>query len=292
MSSSKETSAVNNQPTNEEDAMSDVSAVTPAVINQPTNEDNTMSDVSAVTPAVNNQPTNEEDTMPDVNVVTPAVINQPTNEDNTMSDVNVVTPDDTKLNNHISKMNDAINTSKTSNVDMFDVFSDAYNEFYNDVRSYKSFKDGINLDSSSINKMEKICKSEIISKYAEKLPISWGTLHTIAIMKEVDILDAIDSGKFNSKTTKKEVGKYKKELKAERDASADATVNVEGDTSDGATPETDADILERNFFEQVGSSFSERKAIDEKGHKEIQRALKIINKYYDINPVPDDKKSE
>jgi len=184
-----------------------------------------------------------------------------------------------KLNSYISNMNDAINASKISNVKMFTVYETAYNKLKDNSKDYKTFKDGINLNNSTIRKMEKICQSAVISDNAISLPISWGTLYSISTMNGNDITDAITSGIFNPNTTKKQVSEYKKELKAK-----DAKKSKDKNNKNDATKTTVARTLESAFFSQIDSVFSTRKdvEIDDKGHKEIQKALKVLNKYIEI----------
>jgi hypothetical protein len=199
--------------------------------------------------------------------VNTAVNNEQTNEENTVIDK--------KLSEHITKMNEAIDVSINSNLSMFQVFMSAYNEFGKDIENYIIFKDSINLEESSIRKMEKICGSKVVKENADKLPIAWGTLHAIAIMDQGDITDAIESKVFNSKTTKKQVVEYKQELKAKSDAEKHGT---KGD----AHVKTDADLIEETFIEQLNSIFTIKGDVDEKGHKAIQKAVKTLNKYYEI----------
>jgi|GEM_PF-6402568 len=229
--------------------------------------------VNVETTSVNNKLTNEEIIMTDsltANVATD-VNDELTNEEITMTTK--------KLNAHIIMMNDAIDVSKSTNLTMFQVFKDAFNEYSKDIENFKIFKDGINLEQSSINKMEKICGSKAIKDNVDKLPISWGTLHAMSTMKEPQILEAIESEKFNPKTTREEVTEYKKLLNPKKNG-----------TKGDAKAKTEKDILEDVFFKQLSSTFIEKKNIDEKGHKDIKKALNILKKYYEITPELDIKK--
>ena len=126
--------------------------------------------------------------------------------------------------------------------------------------------------------MKKIVKKDVICKQLEKLPISWGTLHTISLMDENDIQSAIDNVTFTPKTTKKEVEEYRKSRKTGSSTIAQPSSSPVNDNEltpsltvcSGALPSDKSRIRVR---------FKTGDKIDQSVATEIKQAINFLKKF-------------
>lgn len=132
--------------------------------------------------------------------------------------------------NYVSEINEIISSVKSSSKRVFELLKESRSELSTD--DYNKLKKEINVDKSTINKMEKIFDSDVVMNNIENLPVSWGTLHLMTLVDPDELQSFIDEGKIDSKTTLSEVKKLRGEIKT-------STPKVEDEVSSSDTDEED-----------------------------------------------------
>lgn len=170
----------------------------------------------------------------------------------------------TKVAAVIVEFNKVVKTTQNSYKSLLVLFRKVY-EMGSD--EYQEFKEGIDLERSTINKLDKICRKTVIYDNIKSLPITWSVLYEIVKLEPEQILAAIEANKLTPRTTKKEVLELRASLAS---ASADKTVSSTDVTNDYAT-----------LFGSVTVDLR-IDSIPEKDKKKVAEALEWLNKYYDI----------
>jgi hypothetical protein len=133
------------------------------------------------------------------------------------------------LNTVIVDINKAILASKKSSSTIFSLLKDARKLNADD---YELVRDRIDLDKSTISKIEKIFKNSLVMTNLENLPIAWGTLYELALMSSEMLLANIKSGKINSKTTKSDAIAIRKAPAINNDVDNSETYGDDTDNSE------------------------------------------------------------
>jgi len=117
----------------------------------------------------------------------------------------------TELTAVIVEINQAIYTAKQSTKKVFALLKNA-RECLN-ASDYEKLKKDIDLDVSTINKLEKIFKNSEVMNNLENLPSSWGTLYELALIEPDILIEKIKDGSIHKKSTKEDVNGIRKSLK-------------------------------------------------------------------------------
>ena len=115
-----------------------------------------------------------------------------------------------ELTTVIAEINQAILTVKNSTKAVFFLLKNARETLNAD--DYEKLKKSIDLDKSTINKIEKIFQNSVVMSNLESLPISWGTLYELAQIDTDALIIKITDGKIHNKSTKEEITTIKKAL--------------------------------------------------------------------------------
>ena len=136
---------------------------------------------------------------------------------------------DVMLNEYVKTTNQLIGSVKKYNKKLFDQVKLSYSDLYDekDKKSWKRYKVLVDLDDSTINKIVKIVTNDRIMKFYDQLPSSWGTLSVLTTMGDDDMVEVIESGRINSKSTKKEVKEVRDEYQGKQSQSGDTTKDKE-----------------------------------------------------------------
>lgn len=117
----------------------------------------------------------------------------------------------TELTAVIVEINQAIYTAKQSTKKVFALLKNA-RECLN-ASDYEKLKKDIDLDVSTINKLEKIFKNSEVMNNLENLPSPWGTLYELALIEPDILIEKIKDGSIHKKSTKEDVNGIRKSLK-------------------------------------------------------------------------------
>ena len=136
---------------------------------------------------------------------------------------------DVMLNEYVKTTNQLIGSVKKYNKKLFDQVKLSYSELYDekDTKVWNKYKVLVDLDNSTINKIVKIVTNDTIMRNFERLPGSWGTLSVLTTMGDDDMVEVIESGRINSKSTKKEVKEVRDEYQGKQSQSGDTTKDKE-----------------------------------------------------------------
>ena len=136
---------------------------------------------------------------------------------------------DVMLNEYVKTTNQLIGSVKKYNKKLFDQVKMSYSDLYDekDKKPWKRYKVLVDLDDSTINKIVKIVTNDTIMKFYDQLPSSWGTLSVLTTMGEDDMVEVIESGRINPKSTKKEVKEVRDEYQGKQSQSGDTTKDKE-----------------------------------------------------------------
>jgi hypothetical protein len=202
-----------------------------------------------------------------------------------------------ELNTVIIEINQAILTVKNSTKAVFLLLKNARKTLNAD--DYEKLKKSIDLDKSTINKIEKIFQNSVVMNNLESLPISWGTLYEVAQIDTDILITKITDGSINKKSTKNEVSDIRTDLK--KSAAQETGKTEPPATSELENPEssakqsTDTEENEPSAKQPTDTKENELSAkqpIDEftftmkesaKTHtKEVKKLLEELKKYFEI----------
>ena len=105
----------------------------------------------------------------------------------------------TELTAVIVEINQAIYTAKQSTKKVFALLKNA-RECLN-ASDYEKLKKDIDLDVSTINKLEKIFKNSEVMNNLENLPSPWGTLYELALIEPDILIEKIKDGSIHKKSS-------------------------------------------------------------------------------------------
>jgi hypothetical protein len=196
----------------------------------------------------------------------------------------------TELTAVIVEINQAIYTSKQSTKKVFSLLKNA-RECLN-TSDYEKLKKDIELDVSTINKLEKIFKNSEVMNNLENLPSSWGTLYELALIEPDILIEKIKYGYINKKSTKEDVNGIRKSLK-ETSKSTDTEKHEESAKSLAPSHEeepsaraiTDSEETEKTakkaIIQNVDFTFTIKDSA--KTHaKEVKDLLNQMKEYFEI----------
>ena len=178
-----------------------------------------------------------------------------------------------ELNTVIVEINQAILTVKNSTKAVFFLLKNARETMITD--DYEKLKKSIDLDKSTINKIEKIFQNSVVMNNLESLPISWGTLYEVAQIDTDALIIKITDGKIHNKSTKEEITTIKKEL--------NQTATPEsGKTEPSAKQATDSEENEKSAKQPIDEFTFTMKESAKTHTKEVKKLLEQLKKYFEI----------
>ena len=86
------------------------------------------------------------------------------------------------LNYFITEINQSVNGIKKHHRRIFDLMLEAQTELSGD--EYFQLRKKINVDRSSINKIEKITSNRVVMNNLSILPVSWSSLHQLSLIEQ------------------------------------------------------------------------------------------------------------
>ena len=178
-----------------------------------------------------------------------------------------------ELNTVIAEINQAILTVKNSTKAIFLLLKNARETMITD--DYEKLKKSIDLDKSTINKIEKIFQNSVVMNNLESLPISWGTLYEVAQIDTDALIIKITDGKIHNKSTKEEITTIKKEL------NQTATPET-GKTEPSAKQATDSEENEKSAKQPIDEFTFTMKESAKTHTKEVKKLLEQLKKYFEI----------
>ena len=178
-----------------------------------------------------------------------------------------------ELNTVIAEINQAILTVKNSTKAIFLLLKNARETMITD--DYEKLKKSIDLDKSTINKIEKIFQNSVVMNNLESLPISWGTLYEVAQIDTDALIIKITDGKIHNKSTKEEITTIKKEL------NQTATPET-GKTEPSAKQATDSEKNEKSAKQPIDEFTFTMKESAKTHTKEVKKLLEQLKKYFEI----------
>lgn len=178
-----------------------------------------------------------------------------------------------ELNTVIVEINQAILTVKNSTKAIFLLLKNARETMITD--DYEKLKKSIDLDKSTINKIEKIFQNSVVMSNLESLPISWGTLYEVAQIDTDALIIKITDGKIHNKSTKEEITTIKKEL------NQTATPET-GKTEPSAKQATDSEENEKSAKQPIDEFTFTMKESAKTHTKEVKKLLEQLKKYFEI----------
>ena len=126
---------------------------------------------------------------------------------------------------NVSATNLVLDGVRSSRRKLFEVVKDAVVEL--STKEFKEYRDLIDLDPSTINKIVKIIENDTITKFMDDLPGSWGSLYALTSMDTSDLLSAIEDGSINRRSTLAEIRELKgKETSPVQNKDADKEISV------------------------------------------------------------------
>ena len=128
---------------------------------------------------------------------------------------------------NVSATNLVLDGVRSSRRKLFEVVKDAVVEL--STKEFKEYKDLIDLDPSTINKIVKIIENDTITKFMDDLPGSWGSLYALTSMDKSDLVDAIEDGTINRRSTLAEIRELKGKQSSpvqQKDADKEISVNT------------------------------------------------------------------
>ena len=115
-----------------------------------------------------------------------------------------------ELNIIIVETNQAIFAVKKASKTVFLLLKNASDTM--NRTDYKTYINSIDLDKSTITKIEKILDNSVVMNNLESLPVSWGTLYELAQIDTDTLITKITDGSINKKSTKEAITTIKKAL--------------------------------------------------------------------------------
>ena len=126
---------------------------------------------------------------------------------------------------NVSATNLVLDGVRSSRRKLFEVVKDAVVEL--STKEFKEYRDLIDLDPSTINKIVKIIENDTITKFMDDLPGSWGSLYALTSMDTSDLVSAIENGSINRRSTLAEIRELKgKQSSPVQQAGADKEISV------------------------------------------------------------------
>ena len=187
-----------------------------------------------------------------------------------------------ELNTVIVEINQAILTVKNSTKAIFLLLKNARETMITD--DYEKLKKSIDLDKSTINKIEKIFQNSVVMSNLESLPISWGTLYEVAQIDADILITKITDGKIHNKSTKEEITTIKKALN--QPATSEKENPEAAATSEKENPEASATSEKENpeaAATQSTDEFTFTMKESAKTHtKEVKKLLEQLKEYFEI----------
>ena len=187
-----------------------------------------------------------------------------------------------ELNTVIVEINQAILTVKNSTKAIFLLLKNARETMITD--DYEKLKKSIDLDKSTINKIEKIFQNSVVMSNLESLPISWGTLYELAQIDTDALIIKITDGKIHNKSTKEEITTIKKALN--QPATSEKENPEAAATSEKENPEASATSEKENpeaAATQSTDEFTFTMKESAKTHtKEVKKLLEQLKEYFEI----------
>lgn len=116
------------------------------------------------------------------------------------------------INQHVRNTNRALTQYQKYSGKLFETVEVAYHELKNDKFALKQYKQRVNCDRSSINKIIAIVNHDLIMKLLDQLPPYWGSLYALTKIDGDVLLELIEAGKVHQKTTLKEIRILREEL--------------------------------------------------------------------------------
>ena len=183
-----------------------------------------------------------------------------------------------ELNTVIIEINQAILTVKNSTKAVFLLLKNARETLNAD--DYEKLKKNIDLDKSTINKIEKIFQNSVVMNNLESLPISWGTLYEVAHLDADTLIAKITDGSINKKSTKKEVSDIRTKLQETAKQSTDTEENEPSVKQPTDTEENEVSAKTKNDKKDEFTFTMKESA---KTHaKEVKKLLELMKEYFDI----------
>jgi hypothetical protein len=137
----------------------------------------------------------------------------------------VVSSPDVRITSNVIATNQVLGEVRGNHKKLFEVVKDAFTEL--STPEFKEYRSQVDLDPSTINKIVKIIENDTISKFMDRLPISWGSLYALTSMDATDLVNAIEDGSINARTTLKEINGLKgKQSSSGSNKSADKKIFV------------------------------------------------------------------
>ena len=126
---------------------------------------------------------------------------------------------------NVSATNLVLDGVRSSRRKLFEVVKDAVVEL--STKEFKEYRDLIDLDPSTINKIVKIIENDTITKFMDDLPGSWGSLYALTSMDQGDLVSAIEDGSINRRSTLAEIRELKgKQSSPVQNKDADKEISV------------------------------------------------------------------
>ena len=180
-----------------------------------------------------------------------------------------------ELNTVIVEINQAILTVKNSTKAIFLLLKNARETMITD--DYEKLKKSIDLDKSTINKIEKIFQNSVVMNNLESLPISWGTLYEVAHLDADTLIAKITDGSINKKSTKKEVSDIRTKLQETAKQSTDTEEN-----EPSAKQPIDTEENEKSAKQPIDEFTFTMKESAKTHTKEVKKLLEQLKKYFEI----------
>lgn len=178
-----------------------------------------------------------------------------------------------ELNTVIVEINQAILTVKNSTKAVFFLLKNARETL--NAADYEKLKKSIDLDKSTINKIEKIFQNSVVMNNLESLPISWGTLYEVAQIDTDTLITKITDGSINKKSTKEEITTIKKALNQTATPKTDKT-------EPSAKQATDSEENEKSAKQPIDEFTFTMKESAKTHTKEVKKLLEQLKKYFEI----------
>lgn len=195
-----------------------------------------------------------------------------------------------ELNAKIDETNQAIISVKNSSKTVFELLKNASDTM--NRTDYKTYTSSIDLNRSTINKIEKILDNSVVMNHLEILPISWGTLYDLALIEPDILIEKIKDGSINKKSTKEDVNGIRKSLKetakstdTEKHEESAKSLALSHEEEPSARAITDSEETEKTakkaIIQNVDFTFKIKDSA--KTHaKEVKDLLNKMKEYFEI----------
>ena len=187
-----------------------------------------------------------------------------------------------ELNIIIVETNQAIFAVKKASKTVFLLLKNASDTM--NRTDYKTYINSIDLDKSTITKIEKILDNSVVMNNLESLPVSWGTLYELAQIDTDTLITKITDGSINKKSTKEAITTIKKALN--QPATSEKENPEAAATSEKENPEASATSEKENpeaAATQSTDEFTFTMKESAKTHtKEVKKLLEQLKEYFEI----------